>query len=97
LVNRRQNADTQIHRTSYPCQPPSPARRLNQKISLLGILAQFMAVEKRCNLYHLRTGHPAEHLDAFLHRDWIRRFARGAGFGAPRFTDGQDGTDHLPF
>lgn len=30
------------------------------------------------NLDHLRTGHAAEHLDAFLHRDWIRRFARDA-------------------
>jgi SAM-dependent methyltransferase len=49
------------------------------------------------NLEHLSTGHPAEHLDAFLHRDWIRRFARDAGFAAPRFTDGQDGTDHPPF
>jgi SAM-dependent methyltransferase len=49
------------------------------------------------NLDHLRTGHPAEHLDAFLHRDWIRRFARDAGFAAPRFTDGQDGTNHPPF
>ena len=49
------------------------------------------------NLDHLRTGHPAEHLDAFLHRDWIRRFARDAGFTEPRFTDGQDGTDHPPF
>lgn len=49
------------------------------------------------NLDHLRTGHPAEHLDAFLHRDWIRRFARDAGFAEPRFTDGQDSTDHPPF
>lgn len=42
------------------------------------------------NLDHLRTGHPVEHLDAFLHRDWICRFARDAGFAEPRFTDGQD-------
>jgi len=49
------------------------------------------------NLDHLRTGHPAEHLDAFLHRDWIARFAREAGFAAPRFTDGTDGRDHPPF
>lgn len=49
------------------------------------------------NLDHLRTGHPAEHLDAFLHRDWIRRFAHDAGFASPRFTDGQDGTNHPSF
>jgi hypothetical protein len=49
------------------------------------------------NLEHLRTGHPAEHLDAFLHRDWIRRFARDAGFREPRFTDGMDETNHPAF
>ncbi|WP_019053994.1 class I SAM-dependent methyltransferase [Sphingobium xenophagum] len=49
------------------------------------------------NLDHLRTGHPAEHLDAFLHRDWICRFARDAGFASPRFTDGHDDSDHPPF
>lgn len=49
------------------------------------------------NLDHLRIGHPAEHLDAFLHRDWIRRFARDAGFAEPRFTDGQDNTYHPAF
>lgn len=49
------------------------------------------------NLDHLQTGHPAEHLDAFLHRDWIRRFARDAGFMEPRFTDGLDETHHPAF
>lgn len=49
------------------------------------------------NLEHLRRGNAAEHLDAFLHRDWIRRFARNAGFAEPRFTDGQDSRDHPPF
>lgn len=49
------------------------------------------------NLDHLRIGHAAEHLDAFLHRDWIRRFARDTGFIEPRFTDGQDDRDHPPF
>ncbi|WP_313737130.1 class I SAM-dependent methyltransferase [Sphingobium yanoikuyae] len=49
------------------------------------------------NLDHLRTGHPAEHLDAFLHRDWIRRFARDAGFAEPQFTDGLDDTYHPAF
>ncbi len=49
------------------------------------------------NLDHLRASNRAEHLDAFLHRDWIRRFARDAGFIEPRFTDGQDSKDHPPF
>ncbi|MEG8220997.1 class I SAM-dependent methyltransferase [Sphingomonas sp. HH69] len=49
------------------------------------------------NLDHLRTGHAAEHLDAFLHRDWICRFARNAGFAEPRFTDGLDDTHHPAF
>lgn len=49
------------------------------------------------NLEHLRIGHPAQHLDAFLHRDWIRRFARDAGFEEPRFTGGMDNTDHPAF
>jgi len=49
------------------------------------------------NLANLSNGRPAEHLDAFLHRDWIRRFARDAGFAAPHFTHGSDGRDHAPF
>lgn len=49
------------------------------------------------NLDHLRASNRAEHLDAFLHRDWIRRFARDAGLIEPRFTDGQDSKDHPPF
>ena len=49
------------------------------------------------NLDHLRAAHRAEHLDAFLHRDWIRRFARDAGFAEPRFTDGTDGSRHPAF
>ena len=49
------------------------------------------------NLVHLRNGHPAQHLDAFLHRDWIRRFARDAGFAAPHFTHGSDDRDHPAF
>lgn len=49
------------------------------------------------NLDNLGKGHPAEHLDAFLHRDWIRRFARDAGFSEPRFTDGLDDRDHPAF
>lgn len=44
-----------------------------------------------------RQGEEREQLDAFLHRDWIRRFARDAGFGEPRFTDGTDGTHHPQF
>jgi SAM-dependent methyltransferase len=49
------------------------------------------------NLEHLKIGHPAEHLDAFLHRDWIRRFAKDAGFEAPTFTDGWDTSHHPAF
>jgi SAM-dependent methyltransferase len=49
------------------------------------------------NLDQLRDGRPAQHLDAFLHRDWIRRFARDAGFAEPRFTDGLDDKEHPPF
>ena len=49
------------------------------------------------NLNHLRAGRAAEHLDAFLHRDWIRRFARDAGFSEPHFTDGLDETYHPAF
>ena len=44
-----------------------------------------------------RKGHEREQLDAFLHRDWIRRFARDAGFGEPRFTGGTDAAHHPPF
>lgn len=49
------------------------------------------------NLQLLRGGKAAAQLDAFLHRDWIRRFARDAGFLEPSFTDGSDGTHHPPF
>lgn len=49
------------------------------------------------NLNRLHKGDKAEQLDAFLHRDWIRRFARDAGFSEPRFTDGSDGSAHAPF
>lgn len=49
------------------------------------------------NLEHLRRGDAAEQLDTFLHRDWIRRFARDAGFAEPRFTDGSDDSNHPPF
>jgi SAM-dependent methyltransferase len=48
-------------------------------------------------LTRLRKGDTAEQLDAFLHRDWIRRFARDAGFEPPQFTDGDDGTHHPQF
>lgn len=49
------------------------------------------------NLAEVRKGNAAEQLDAFLHRDWIRRFARDAGFPEPRFTDGSDETHHPAF
>lgn len=48
-------------------------------------------------LHALRHGGSAEHLETFLHRDWLRRFARDAGFSTPQFTDGADSTHHPPF
>ncbi|WP_234893063.1 class I SAM-dependent methyltransferase [Sphingobium yanoikuyae] len=48
------------------------------------------------NLDHLRGGNRAEHLDAFLHRDWIARFARDASFATPSFTGGTDGSPAPP-
>lgn len=51
------------------------------------------AVWEHC-LAHLHGGKGAEQVDAFLHRDWIRRFARDAGFADPRFTDGADHSAH---
>lgn len=36
-------------------------------------------------------------LDSFLHRDWIRYWARDVGFEQPSFTDGTDDTHHPPF
>lgn len=49
------------------------------------------------NLGHIEAGYRAEQLDAFLHRDWICRFARDAGFSAPQFTDGLDSSAHPAF
>jgi len=51
----------------------------------------------RANVERLGQGERPAQLDAFLHRDWIRRFARDAGFGAPRFVDGGDDTHHPAF
>lgn len=48
-------------------------------------------------LTRLRKGHRDEQLDTFLHRDWIRRFARDAGFSEPEFTDGMDAAHHPAF
>lgn len=48
-------------------------------------------------LERLRKGHQDEQLDTFLHRDWIRRFARDAGFVEPQFTAGTDGSNHPQF
>lgn len=45
----------------------------------------------------LRNGQQKKQLDTFPHRDWIRRFARDAGFEEPSFTDGTDGTHHPQF
>lgn len=49
------------------------------------------------SLETLRTGGKEEQLNCFLHRDWIRRFARDAGFSEPEFTGGTDGSNHPPF
>lgn len=49
------------------------------------------------NLQLIRQGRPGPHLDTFLHRDWIRRFAREAGFLDPGFTNGLDETHHPAF
>ena len=51
----------------------------------------------QANLRLLRKGKAAAQLDAFLHRDWIHRFARDAGFLEASFTDGADGTHPPPF
>lgn len=51
----------------------------------------------RDELERLRDGHEDEQLDTFLHRDWIRRFARDAGFSEPQFTGGTDGSNHPQF
>ncbi len=40
---------------------------------------------------------PLDHLDTFLHRDWIRKWARQLGFSEPVFTDGDDARHHMPF
>jgi SAM-dependent methyltransferase len=49
------------------------------------------------NLDHLMNGRRAAQHDQFLHRDWIRRFARDIGFAEPRFTDGGDDSVHPAF
>lgn len=36
-------------------------------------------------------------LDTYLHRDWIRFWARDLGFTEPSFTDGTDDRHHPPF
>ena len=48
-------------------------------------------------LRHVREGVRVEQLDAFLHRDWIVKFARLAGFEEPIFTDGTDSSKHAAF
>ena len=48
-------------------------------------------------LIHAQNDHPIEQLDAFLHRDWIRKWARQAGYEEARFTDGTDGRNHPEF
>ncbi|WP_062785180.1 MULTISPECIES: bifunctional 2-polyprenyl-6-hydroxyphenol methylase/3-demethylubiquinol 3-O-methyltransferase UbiG [Novosphingobium] len=45
----------------------------------------------------VRRGERAEQLDCFLHRDWIARFAKDAGFLPPVFTGGLDDSNHPAF
>lgn len=47
-------------------------------------------------LKRLRNGKRLRLLDTFLHPDWIRHWAYKIGFNEPRFTDGQDATEHAP-
>ncbi|MBU6267266.1 MAG: class I SAM-dependent methyltransferase [Sphingomonadales bacterium] len=49
------------------------------------------------NVHNQRRGNDIVHLNAFLHRDWIRLFAARLGFGEPRFTAGDDTTHHGAF
>lgn len=62
---------------------------------------EFEALQQRHvfddRLPFFRNGKSPDHLDTFLHRDWIRLFARQTGFGEPRFTDGTDDTHHPQF
>jgi SAM-dependent methyltransferase len=46
---------------------------------------------------NFRLGQELPHLDTFLHRDWIRRWAAEIGFAEPEFTDGTDNTHHRQF
>ncbi|MEO0689559.1 MAG: class I SAM-dependent methyltransferase [Pseudomonadota bacterium] len=48
-------------------------------------------------LTHVQNTQAVEQLDAFLHRDWIRRFARDANYEKPQFTDGTDSSKHPAF
>jgi SAM-dependent methyltransferase len=49
------------------------------------------------NVDNFRRKKRPTHLDQFLHRDWICRFAERIGFSEPQFTDGQDDQNHRPF
>jgi len=49
------------------------------------------------NLKRIEAGLRAEQLDAFLHRDWICKFAQDAGFTTPLFTNGSDASAHPAF
>lgn len=46
---------------------------------------------------HIMRGIKSSQLNQFLHRDWIRMFARKIGFEAPAFVDGDDTTHHAAF
>lgn len=53
-------------------------------------------------LFHNRATHfakkiPLVDLTTFLHRDWIRQWAKEIGFSEPEFTDGTDSSNHPQF
>jgi SAM-dependent methyltransferase len=68
------------------------------------LVFSFLELEdvKHHGVFHTRIGifrmqGCANTLDVFLHRDWIRFWARDLGFEAVAFTDGTDDTYHPPF
>lgn len=49
------------------------------------------------NVNHVQKDIQQVHLNQFLHRDWIRFFAKRIGFAEPAFTNGLDDTHHPAF
>jgi SAM-dependent methyltransferase len=57
--------------------------------------AHWVVLDARVNA--LSSHIPLEHLDTFLHRDWIKAWADKLGYCNVTFTDGFDGSHHAPF